>query len=133
VTPAERALLRELVRWARTEGGMDYGSPVFMWTRRIGVPDEQWWGVTFYAREWEAGETARLDIWRWPDNTQGYWVRSVAEAVDVLVALGIAPARFSTAYRAGWDAMGRYAVQAHYGSDWTAIRPAAKRELVRPS
>lgn len=33
-----------------------------------------------------------------------YPVTTVTETVDMLVALGYLPARFSTAYRAGWDA-----------------------------
>jgi hypothetical protein len=132
VTPAERALLRELFRWARTEGDLDV-SGTYMWCRRFRRPESERWGVNFFARDWEPGEPVALGIWRGTSTTKNYWVESIAEAVDVLVALGIVPARFSTAYRAGWDAMGGYAVKAHYGPEWTAIRPAAKRELVRPS
>lgn len=126
MTRAERTLLLALFRWARAEGGLQYGG-LYRWSRRTGKG--QHWGIIFHAEDWEPGETVELDIWRSGINTQAFWAKSIAEAVDQLVALGIAPHRFSTAYRSGWDAANRYAEVAHYGDEYRAIRPAACREL----
>lgn len=106
MTPAERTLLLALFRWARAQGGLTYGSS-YTWTR-FG-PRDQRWGVSFYADDWETGKPVALDIWRGRETSKDYWVRDIAEAVDVLAALGIVPARLSTAYRAGYDAC----MQAH--------------------
>lgn len=93
MTPAERALLREVFRWARQVGvRLDGGM-------RWDGPPPRCWGVDY----WHGQEY--LLVWRASKNTgKEYFVTSVAEAVDVLVALGILPARFSTAYAAGWQA-----------------------------
>jgi hypothetical protein len=103
---AERGLLLELFRWARAEGGLQYGG-LYRWARRTG--EGQRWGIVFHAEDFELGETVEIDIWRSGINTQAFWAKSIAEAVNQLVALGIAPHRFSTAYRSGYDA----AMQAH--------------------
>jgi hypothetical protein len=118
VTPAERSLLLALFRWARAEG-LQFGG-ASRWTRR--GPIEQRWGVSC-----DPGYSAFLTIWRGRDTARDYWVASIAEAVDLVVALGIAPARFSTAYRAGWDAANRYAAVAHYGDAYRTVRPAVRR------
>jgi hypothetical protein len=97
VTPAERTLLLALFRWARTEGGMEWGRWAHRWSRQRG-PREQWLGVDFDSEDGEY-----LSIYRGRVNARDYWVGSLVEAVDVLAALGIVPARFSSAYRAGWD------------------------------
>lgn len=124
---AERRLLLELFRWARAEGGLEYGG-LYTWARR-GLEGPGRWGITFYANDWEPGEPVSLEIWRNRQTAKAYWVASIAEAVDLVVALGIAPARFSTTYRAGWDAANRYAEVAHCGDEWRSVRPAARREL----
>lgn len=112
MTAAERILLLALFRWARAEGGLEYRS-IYRWTRR--GPIEQRWGVSF------DGVKPWLSIWRGRDTAKDYWIRDVAEAVDVLAALGIVPARFSTAYRAGWDAAGGAP-----DSETARVRPAVK-------
>jgi hypothetical protein len=94
MTPAERSLLLALFRWARTEGLVWGGAN---WVSGTG-PDGQRWGI-----DYDPGDEY-LYIWRGRVVARRYWVASIAEAVDLVVALGIAPARFSTAYRAGWDA-----------------------------
>lgn len=120
MTAAEWALLRQVIRWARAEG---VESRYHGWTRRGPIADR--WGVSL-----EDAESPRLLIWRGRANGRDYWVASIAEAVDVLVALGILPARFSTAYRAGWDAGMGYAVTATYGDEYRSIVPAVKRSQV---
>lgn len=96
MAPTERALLLAVMRWARAEG-IEFES-AYWWTRR--GPIEQHWGVSLLD-----GESPFLTVWRGRDTGRDYWVRSLAEAIDLLVTLGILPARFSTAYRAGWDAV----------------------------
>lgn len=120
MTAAERALLLALFRWARADG-VEFGT-AYRWTRR--GPVEQRWGVSYLG-----DDSPFLTIWRGRANARDYWVADLAEAVDLLAALGIVPARFTTAYRAGWDAAQLYSIQAHHGAQWTAIRPYAKREL----
>ena len=112
MTPAERSLLLALFRWARAEG-ITYGGA--NWWSRPG-PIEQRWGIDFES------DCDFLRIWRGRNTSRRYWVASITEAVDVLVALGIAPARFSTAYRAGWDAAGGAPE-----SESRRVRPAVPR------
>lgn len=138
MTPSERTLLLALFRWARAKGGLAYGTH-YTWTR-LG-PREQRWGVSFYPGDWEPGEPVALEIWRGRDTMKTYWVTDVAEAVDLVAALGIVPARFSTAYRAGYDAcmrahrIARQRVPGQaYPRGWSdpevyALLPAADHEL----
>lgn len=123
MTPAERSLLLAVFRWARAEGGLVYGLPT-RWS--CGGPIDQRWGVSW---SWDF-ERERLTVWRGRITARDYWVLSIAEAVDVLVALGILPPRFSTAYRAGWGAMRCYSERAHYGAEWLAIRPVVRHDQV---
>jgi hypothetical protein len=58
-------------------------------------------------------------------------VTTVTEAVDVLVALGFLPARFSSAYRSGWDKANGFALAraAHRWippTDYAACAPATE-------
>jgi hypothetical protein len=97
MTPAERSLLLALFRWARAEGGLEYGRSSW-WGNRTG-PRAQWWNV-----DYDVGDEY-LTVWYGTmPKAKPYYVASVTQAVDLVVALGIAPPRFSTAYRAGWDA-----------------------------
>ncbi|MEU1240081.1 hypothetical protein ABZ388_06950 [Micromonospora parva] len=88
-----RQLLADIHRWARTN---DWAT-----TRDIG-----WWSpdrlsqVDWDERGLSIGTRDTTDnLWKtrhWPAD-------SVREAIDLLVALGIAPEGFSSAYKAGWD------------------------------
>lgn len=98
MTGAERTLLLALFRWARTEGRLEWGRWHYRWSRETG-PREQWVGIDYSADDGEF-----LTLWRGRTNMRTYFVADVAEAVDVLAALGIVPLQFSTAYRAGYDA-----------------------------
>jgi hypothetical protein len=92
VTAAERGLLREVFRWVRSTQGVGlHLSYAYRWAGA-----EKAWGVDCFT-----DDDGRMTIWRLGKTTgKDYWVVSVAEAVDVLCALGILPPRFSTAYRA---------------------------------
>jgi hypothetical protein len=132
VTAAERTLLLALFRWARTEGGLEYGG-LYTWARRGFHEPEKRWGITFDPTEWTEGGPVELEIWRARITMKSYWVASIAEAVDMLAAIGIAPARFSTAYRAGYEARRQASHQARmHGWDWPVVQaliPATDREL----
>lgn len=100
MTVPEIALMREIVKWRRANG-------VAYWRARTPIGRFVSWKV------WSQGEvvwdpSAHEDRHLGHDDRNGSsyeWVRvaNVTQAVDVLVALGYLPKRFSTAYRAGWD------------------------------
>jgi len=115
MTPAERSLLLALFRWARAEG-LEYGTTSW-WCHRTG-PREDWWGVDF-----NVGDEC-MTIWRGRMTGRSYFVASVTEAVDLVVALGMVPARFSAAYRAGWDAA---CGAARPASEWARVLPVVAR------
>jgi hypothetical protein len=99
MTVEDIALMREIVRWRRANG-INY------------VPD--WSRYRASTRDGSSVAWTTLDIPR--DDpmvgvTHDYlapyeWhrVHSFREAVDLIVALGFLPQRFSSAYRAGWHA-----------------------------
>lgn len=100
LTLDEIAVLREVVKWRlRSDVGADFdfsspgyrlnGGRAFMWLK----PGSQ-------ATCMKIGVTPKYS------KAESVWhkVTSVTQALDLLVALGYLPARFSTAYRAGWDA-----------------------------
>lgn len=98
MTRAERTLLLAVFRWARTEGVRLDGA--MRWTS----PPPHRWGVDY----WGGRDDRDLHIWRTGQMLGvNYRVVDVAEAVDLLAALGILPLQFSTAYRAGYDACQR--------------------------
>jgi hypothetical protein len=95
VTGAERTLLLAVFRWARAEGVRLDGAT--RWTS----PPPHRWGVEF----WGGLDDRPVFVWREGQIIgSNYDVVDIAEAVDLLAALGILPAQFSTAYRAGYDA-----------------------------
>lgn len=99
MTPAERSLLLAVFRWARAKGVRLDGA--MRWTS----PPPHRWGVDFCPYEFDRDEPVHLAIWRTGFSAKDYWVTSIAEAVDVLVALGLLPHRFSTSYAAGFEAV----------------------------
>jgi hypothetical protein len=119
VTGAERTLLLALFRWARAEGAVISRSIT---------------GLTFYSSAdmqssvLLARGAPSIKIRRGGENRL-VRVVDVAEAVDVLAALGIVPARFSTAYRAGWDAGYEDSEQVVTPDAYRAVVPAAASEL----
>lgn len=130
MTRAEQALLLQLFRWARTEGVRLDGA------MRWGSPPPHRWGIDF----WKGLDDRDLFVWR-EGRVVGtnYPVASITEAVDLLVTLGIVPARFSTAYRAGYNAANQARQIAgepfRGGKGWQcpevyALLPAVDTELV---
>lgn len=92
LTTGEIALLREVFRWARNRGIQRNTWTGGVWRtdvhgKRVAIDD----GLVGWAPD------------RWTDY---HWlaVDSIAQAVDVLVAVDYLPQRFSSAYAAGWDA-----------------------------
>lgn len=92
LTTDEIALLREVFRWARNHDV----------TR------------TAWRDAWRQGLNGKMacrdeNVIGWaPDlYTDYHWlaVDTITQAVDVLVAVGYLPQRFSSAYRSGWNAL----------------------------
>jgi hypothetical protein len=108
----EIALVREIVRWRRNHG-IDF-------VRRINPYGAPYWKDYRTGREvwYQAKEqnpvSVVADRATWPAQIP---VGSVAQTVDVLVAYGYLPARFSSAYTAGWDASAVWHDENDYGSD----------------
>lgn len=104
MTVPEIALVRELVRWRKNSR--------VEWRHYFAC----WQYPTVYATDHRPVVGAAV-TWDPSDGEVGYslggttlhdytWIKaaSVTEAVDLLVALDILPTRFSSAYRAGWEA-----------------------------
>lgn len=101
MTLDEMAVLRELARWRRSKGH-DYvvGHGLTPTYRLADGGAICWLGPKSQATCMKIGVTKDYGrimlVW--------HRVESVAQALDMLVVLGYLPARFSTAYRAGWEA-----------------------------
>jgi hypothetical protein len=97
MTAAEIGLLKEIVRWRRSHDG-EY---VYTWSRYRLIDGKSiaWLRVDSHATCMKIGVSA--DFYREPFTW--HRVRTIGEAVDLLVALGYLPMRFSSAYRAGYD------------------------------
>lgn len=94
MTPAERALLLALFRWAWGAGWINVGyrnAPI--WRNPSGGP---WVGM----QKDHPGVIGVVGN----EGEESYRAASISQAVDILAALDIIPARFSTAYAAGWYA-----------------------------
>jgi len=107
MTTADVALMREIVRWRKSHGielstlhGC-YQEPTKwggIWGR------EQGHAVTWSTDPHDGAPLgfskggSTVHDWRWSE------VESFGQAVDLLVAYGFLPPRFSSAYRAGWHA-----------------------------
>jgi hypothetical protein len=93
MTVREIALMREIVKWRRANGWI-YLHPAAPW-----VESESGRAVSLT----EDGDIGITDDYH---RAQYEWYRahSVTEAVDLLAALGYLPARFSSAWWAGWNA-----------------------------
>jgi hypothetical protein len=98
MTAVEIGLLREIVRWRRSHDG-EY---VYTWSRYRLIDGKSfaWLSVDSHATCMKIGVSP--DFYREPFTW--HRVRTIGEAVDLLVVLGYLPMRFSSAYRAGWDA-----------------------------
>jgi hypothetical protein len=93
MTVREIALMREIVKW-RKVGDITPARLGRMPCYRY--PDHRAVVLTW----WDDSVTVTTDYWHEPYSR--HRVRSFTEAVDLLVALGYLPARFSTAYAEGW-------------------------------
>lgn len=122
LSPADFALMRAIVRWRREQESA---------TDRIEFSTHRGWGGyltwEFASRPLRGGDKRQLAVEVAYDGSDDFPRQlrmvvsrrdlcdqsvqeveiepaSVREAVDLLVAFGFLPARFSSAYRAGWDA-----------------------------
>lgn len=122
LTPEEIGLLKQVFRWRRDNGktfflSHSFGPHGFLSWDEPRNTDGVRRGVTF-DREWpdRIGETTSYhrQTFRWHE------VADARQAVDLLVAYGYLPARFSSAYRAGWDARSAHAYGGNGDPDKTA-------------
>jgi hypothetical protein len=90
---ADRLLLRSVLSWARASGWRGWKPANGYQWNRVDSNDEVWW---YY-------DADDRDAWTLVTNVvpAEACVTSVAQAVDVLVALGILPSELSSHYRAG--------------------------------
>lgn len=127
-------LLREIAKWRRAAGidlwrshgnlgrftnWSEIGSDGHQVSIDFERSDEGWRATMTIGRRRELGGMKIDDTW------------TLTEAVDVLVAVGYLPARFSSAYRLGWDKANGFA-QARATRMWippsefAACEPAAE-------
>lgn len=99
LSPEDRQLLREVFCWARANGWRaEAQSPEFhIWRHRDGREVDVYFDGNGSEMTVETA-TRRSGVW--------YPMR-IAEAVDVLVALGILPQQFSSAFAAGRESLGQ--------------------------
>lgn len=130
LTTDEIGLMREIVKWrkSRVRHGLQetefvkrnvYGAP--HWIEYI-TRCEVW-----FDRKNEHPMAIRRDGETWSDVVP---TQSFTEAVDLLVAYGYLPARFSTAYRSGWEAVGQSMARPlsdDLTRDISDLEPAVKR------
>jgi hypothetical protein len=104
LTVDEIALLREVARWRRSHGA----KLIYNLTQRgpVGIEKESSEAVTWLPSRIDAYGRSEIGWCEFYDLMPWIWyrVRTVTQAVDVLAAIGFLPPRFSSAYRAGWDA-----------------------------
>jgi len=123
VTAAERRLLLALFRWAREYGTKNVGPRGAHLWKQVGQQFAGKFMVGFSPTEYPNDLDVIDEGW---GKVRVYQTETIAEAVDILAALGVIPPRFSTAYQAGWDA-GREDIEypGPAGEAFRAILPAA--------
>src|SRR5690349_5101558 len=109
LTEQEIALLRAIVRWRR-----GVGASFFLHRRGRGFAGAygfaEWNRFAGAKRQGVAFERETPNVLTYTKNYHGVpgfdrvGVDSIEQAAGILAAVGILPARFSPAYRAGWDA-----------------------------
>jgi hypothetical protein len=112
MTVAEIALMREIVKWRRNHG-------VDFWrARRIGrfIEWKCFGKNQSVAHDLGDAEISHGSLHGVHDRID---VQTVMQAVDILAALGYLPARFSSSYRAGWDAS---YIWEHAGTEYDEFR-----------
>lgn len=129
MTPQDIALLREIVKWRRENGYELVNRHGARYYRTPGGQTLSWEpydDISFPRHSISIGigwgdHPTRLSIHR----VMWHPVRTLQEAVDLAVAFGRLPARFSSAYRAGWET-GREDIEhpVAAGDEFRAIVPA---------
>lgn len=107
LTISDIALMRQIIAWRKAEG-IDfvkrkvYGAPYWVRYGGTGAGRQEVWHQP-------KGQHSLVMVTDWcprsegDDDYQSVDPASFKQAVDVLVAFGYLPARFSTAYRDGWS------------------------------
>lgn len=121
ITTAEVALLRAIVKWAKTNG--------YEFNHSIAQYHNPQTGMSV---AWLDGE---VGVSHWNDRKfTWHTADTVTQAVDMLVALRFLPAEFSSAYAQGWDSANKDEYLSSYGRNaasarWEPRRPV-RRDLV---
>jgi hypothetical protein len=97
MTVAEIALMRELVWWRKANG-------VQYWRARHPLGRFVSWRTRDREVVWEPSEERPLGYGHPRQTAEWVKAETLTQAIDLIVALGYLPARFSSAYRAGWHA-----------------------------
>lgn len=104
----EIALMREIVRWRRGRTlAKPYSSRADYFRHRWHTIGGDWADVAYEIPAVDDYSDAYAVLYYLRGRYSSYAkieVRTVTQAVDVLVALGYLPLRFSSGYRAGWHA-----------------------------
>ncbi len=145
MTVAEIGLMREITLWRRRT---DLGYYKRSWKEHGRFIPTEWDDtkrryasgaeVVVEFQQGDDGIRAQVGYHRGDQRSFEHWipVASVTEAVDILVALGFLPPRFSSAYRAGWRRCARLARAAAHvadpddATDWQRGYRAASARVV---
>lgn len=104
----EIALMREIVRWRRGRTlAKPYAARAEFYRNRWHALGGDWAEVAYEIPEVDEYNDAYAVLYYSRGRYSSYAtieVRTVTQAVDLLVALGFLPLRFSSGYRAGWHA-----------------------------
>jgi hypothetical protein len=108
---ADIALMRQLIAW-RKEVGVEIRPERGAW---VDMTKPFRGGQRWITRDMAASDSGEPEVGFGSDyaTSPATWIRvsSLTEAVDILVAKGYVPARFSSAYLAGWDAVTKVLMQ----------------------
>jgi hypothetical protein len=103
---AEIALMREIVKWRRNHGGKLIYNLAARRGGPVGIEKASSEAITWLPSRVDTYRMTEIGWCEFNDLMPWIWykVRTVTQAVDVLVAIGFLPSRFSSSYRAGWNA-----------------------------
>lgn len=124
MTVAEIALMRAIVQW-RKANSIEFVKRSVMGTYWVDPFGET--GAKRRSVAIELKHAPSTPMGTAPSGGASYtWhaVETFTQAVDVLVALGYLPARFSSAYRAGWDAGRDDARYGYEHTEYLRVMPA---------
>lgn len=103
LTTTEIGVMRQIIAWRKT-AGVDFVRRDILSTYWRTAYDPKARGYDQVAIQVDEQRVMGISLRGRGLDFTWYELASFTQAVDLLVAYGLLPARFSTAYRAGWDA-----------------------------